>query len=303
MPKKIFWNWPALLNAGDPHAGGRDRCSFPCCSGGPDDESANFPSANFPSPDITAQGAVRVAAVRVADGLADDDKRAAALELSELSTASVIALVGLAFEARIAAGPDVMVVCRGTGCEAGDLLSLAVRNDCRSIISFGVAGGLAPELLPGDCVVASTIVDYPTLRATDRTWSRKLLDAIPDARHGPIVGANSIVSGPAGKHELYAMTGAVAVDMESHLVARLAATHGLSFAAARVVVDPAHRFVPAAALAGLRADGGTSVMAVVRELLAAPSQLFGLLRIGLDGYFARAALLRMRQTLGPNFGF
>jgi hopanoid-associated phosphorylase len=296
MPKKIFWNWPALLNAGDPHAGGRDRCSFPCCSGGPDDESANFPS-----PDITAQGAVRVAAVRVADGLADDDKRAAALELSELSTASVIALVGLAFEARIAAGPDVMVVCRGTGCEAGDLLSLAVRNDCRSIISFGVAGGLAPELLPGDCVVASTIVDYPTLRATDRTWSRKLLDAIPDARHGPIVGANSIVSGPAGKHELYAMTGAVAVDMESHLVARFAAAHGLAFAAVRVIIDPAHRLVPPAAMLAMGPSGAADLSAMLHEILVRPWQLSALLRIAADAYAARVALIRLRRMVGPGF--
>jgi hypothetical protein len=126
---------------------------------------------------------------------------------------------------------------------------------------------------------------------------------IPGARHAPIAGVDAAVTNAAAKRQMHVATGAAAVDMESHLVARLAAAHGLSFAAARVVVDPAHRFVPAAALAGLRADGGTSVMAVVRELLAAPSQLFGLLRIGLDGYFARAALLRMRQTLGPNFGF
>jgi hypothetical protein len=154
-----------------------------------------------------------------------------AFDLNDLSQRSVIALVGLAFEARIAAGRGVLVVCRGR--ETTDLLRLATGAGCRSIISFGVAGGLAPDLLPGDCVVASAIVDYPAVRPTDPLWSRKLAEMISDARHGPIVGVNAVVSDPADKRKLHAFTSAVAVDMESHLVARLADAHGLAFAAVR----------------------------------------------------------------------
>jgi hypothetical protein len=40
----------------------------------------------------------------------------------------------------------------------------------------------------------------------------------------------------------------------------------------------------------------------MRELIAGPSQLVGLMRIALDAYVARSALLRMRRTLGPSFG-
>jgi hopanoid-associated phosphorylase len=210
-------------------------------------------------------------------------------------------LVGLAFEARIAAGPGVLVVCRGAGCDAGDLPELAARHDCRSIISFGVAGGLLPELVPGDCVVASTIVDYPTLRAADAMWSRKLLEAIPDARHGPIVGAASVVASPADKGELHEMTGAVAVDMESHLVARLAAAHGLAFAAVRVIIDPLHRVVPPAAMVATGLSGAADLTSMMREILIRPWQLSALLRIAADAYAARAALIRLRRALGPGF--
>ena len=65
---------------------------------------------------------------------------------------SVVALVGLAFEARIAAGPGVFVICRGP--DIAETLRLAYEAGCRSIISFGVAGGLAPDLRPGDWIVA-----------------------------------------------------------------------------------------------------------------------------------------------------
>lgn len=287
MPKKISSSWSALPNLGPPQLGKRDGWRLPFCPGG---SPANRPN-------------VRQSADAKAGEPAVDAADVAALGLSELSTASVIALVGLAFEARIAAGPGVMVVCRGAECEAGDLPRLAERHGCRSIISFGVAGGLLPELLPGECVVASTIVDYPTLRAADPTWSRKLLEAIPDARHGPIVGVNSVVSDPTEKRELHEMTGAVAVDMESHLVARLAAAHGLAFAAVRVIIDPADRVVPPAAMLAMGPSGAADVTSMMRELLIRPWQVSALLRIAADAYAARAALIRLRRALGPGFSY
>ncbi len=224
-----------------------------------------------------------------------------ALDLRGLSASSVIALVGLAFEARIAAGPGVLVICRGGESHAAEILPSAVRGGCRSIISFGVAGGLAPDLDPGDCIVASAVVDYPTLRPTDPLWSSKLLAMLPDARDGPIVGVNAVVSDPRDKRRLAELTGAIAVDMESHLVARFAASHGLSFASVRVVVDPADCIVPPAALLAMAPNGAADVSAMLWEILARPSQLAALMRIAADAYAARAALVRLRRVLGPDF--
>jgi hypothetical protein len=53
----------------------------------------------------------------------------------------------------------------------------------------------------------------------------------------------------------------------------------------------------------MQPGGGTSVMAVLRELMARPSELAGLLRVAVDAYAARSALLRARRMLGPHFGF
>jgi adenosylhomocysteine nucleosidase len=183
------------------------------------------------------------------------------------------------------------------------LVQIARRAGCRSIISFGVAGGLASDLAPGDCVVASAIIDYSTWRPTDPLWSRKLTELIPNVRHGAIVGVNAVVSNPADKQKLHALTGAVAVDMESHLVARLAASYDLAFAAVRVVVDPAHRAVPPAALLAMAPGGNTDMSSMLWELLARPSQLSPLLRLAADVYVARAALVRLRRALGPGFSW
>jgi nucleoside phosphorylase len=146
-------------------------------------------------------------------------------------------------------------------------------------------------------------MDYPALRPTDPVWSRKLAEMIPGARHGPIFGVNSVVFDPNDKRRLHALTGAVAVDMESHLVARLAASHGLAFAAVRVIIDPAHRTVPPAALLAMTPGGSTDVSAMLWEILARPSQVSLLMRLAADAIAARAALVRLRRAIGPSFSW
>jgi hopanoid-associated phosphorylase len=214
----------------------------------------------------------------------------------------VIAFVGMAFEAKIAAGPGVLVVCRSARSELAAVAESAARQGYRGIISFGVAGGLASNLRAGDWVVASGVFESQTMRKTDAAWSRRLVGAIEGARYAPIIGVDAPICEPAMKRELHNKTGAAAVDMESHVVSRLAAAHRLAFAAVRVIVDPADRVVPRAALRGMGLDGRADMSAVLRELVSRPSQLSPLARIAVDAFAARSELMRVRRLLGPHFG-
>ena len=214
----------------------------------------------------------------------------------------VVALVGLAFEARIAANPHVFVLCGKDGRERLATFDAHVEKNCRALVSFGVAGGIAPHLRPGDLIVASSILDSHARRDTDPDWSNKLLNAMPDAHYAPILGVDTAIVDPREKRELNVRTGAAAVDMESHLVARLAAARNLAFVSIRVIVDPANRAVPPAAIAGMRSDGTTSVAAVLSCLMSNPFQAVSMARIAFDLYAARNALLRVRRRLGHGFG-
>jgi hopanoid-associated phosphorylase len=215
----------------------------------------------------------------------------------------VIALVGMAFEAKIAAGPGVLVVCRNASSDLEAVAERAARQGYRGIISFGVAGGLASNLRTGDWVVASHILESQSTRPTDAAWSSSLLDVIEGASYAPILGVDAPVAEPTVKRDLHRTTGAAAVDMESHVVARLAAAHGLAFAAIRVIVDPADRAIPPAALLGMGPDGGADIWAVIRNVIARPSQISLLIRLAIDAFAARAELLRVRRLLGPHMGF
>jgi adenosylhomocysteine nucleosidase len=228
---------------------------------------------------------------QVADSAATQDHRR-----------TVIAFVGMAFEARIAAGPGVLVMCRSDREQVAAMADSAVRQGYRGMISFGVAGGLADSLRPGDWVVASAVHESQSVRETDSAWSRKLLRAIDGAHYAPILGVDNPVAEPAMKRELRRTSGAAACDMESHVVSRLAEAHGLAFAALRVIVDPAQRAVPRAALAGMGPDGRTDVPALLRDLVRRPSQFLQIARLALDTLTARTELQRVRNLLGPHFG-
>jgi hopanoid-associated phosphorylase len=220
----------------------------------------------------------------------------------------VIVVVGLAFEARIAAGPGVRVICSGDGRNLAASLTRAIAEartfaeGCQGLISFGVAGGLAPQLEPGACVVGSAILSGTARMSTDLEWSGRLLDTMPDAVHGMLVGVPTPISHPEAKRTLYLKTGAMAVDMESHIVGAVAAVHGLPFAAIRVITDPAVRALPKSALAAMRPDGTTDIAAMVRSIMQQPRELPALFRTALDARAARTTLLRGRQLLGPRLG-
>ncbi len=214
----------------------------------------------------------------------------------------IIAVTCLSFEARVAAGPGVDVLC-GSAQRYVDKLEAAVEAGGSGIISIGIAGGLAPGLAPGDWVVASGVVTEGVRIPTDSRWSQRLLQALPSAVHADISGVDAPVVARDDKRALHESAGTVAVDMESHIAARIAARHGVPFAACRVIIDPAERTLPPAALVGMRPDGRPDVLAVLRSLCQQPRQLFALLRVVADAHAARTALFRGRRRLGDNLSF
>jgi adenosylhomocysteine nucleosidase len=203
----------------------------------------------------------------------------------------ILAVTGLQRERRILAGPGVEVVLGGDDIDRH-------ASGKQGIISIGIAGALAPQLKPGAWVVADAVHDGGASLATDRDWTARLLSRLPAAKRGVVVGADTIAATAAVKAGLHHATGAIAVDLESHIAARAAWRHGLPFVAARVISDAAHRTLPPAARVGMRANGSIDLTAVLRSLLAAPWQLPALIRTGLEVETAFRALLRCHRLLG-----
>ncbi|GJD49387.1 5'-methylthioadenosine/S-adenosylhomocysteine nucleosidase [Methylobacterium crusticola] len=219
----------------------------------------------------------------------------------------VLAVTGLAREARLAAGPGVATVGAGGNPERlRHLLSARTPPGCRAVISIGIAGGLDPGLAPGDVVVATGIVT-PARRfgahpQVARILAQRLAAAPMRVVSADLAGVDAAILSPLAKAALRSESGAAAVDMESHVAAAFAEAHGLPFCALRVVCDPADRALPAAIAKALKPDGEPDLLAVLSALARRSASLGGLVRLARDSSAAFASLGRCRALLGVGLG-
>ncbi|MEI9988735.1 MAG: hypothetical protein WDM86_01745 [Rhizomicrobium sp.] len=216
---------------------------------------------------------------------------------------TVLAAVGLAREAKIAARARLTpIIGAGNGQQLEKRLGWAIAKGAKGIVSFGIAGALAPLLRIGDVVIATHVVHGDEHYATDPTWSGILRERLPQAHSVVLAGHDRIVNHIDGKRRLFALTGAHAVDMESHIAARLAARHAIPFVALRTISDVATKGLPPAALEPLKDSGKPRLTRILASVAADPSQIPDLLATGRQAGKAFRALLRSRNALGLFLG-
>ena len=211
--------------------------------------------------------------------------------------------LGSAAAAPGASGSPLVFCSGGDAARAADGARRLVADGAAALLSFGVAGGLDPALRPGRLVLAEEVVAPQGARyATDAAWRSRLHGLLGEgeaATLAVIAGSDRVIVSVAAKREAFAVSRAVAVDMESHAVASVAAAAGVPFAALRAVADPAWRAVPEAALVGLAPDGSRRPLSVRARLLVSPRQAPDLVRLAFDSAAALAALRRV-AALGPS---
>jgi len=192
-------------------------------------------------------------------------------------------------------------VAGGSAERAANLARQHVAAGATGLVSFGIAGGLDPTLLPGDIVIGATVWrDSGPLLDMTTSWAQSLAVALnPDCRVriGGIAGSDAPVDSVAAKIALSIKSGALAVDMESHGTASVAAELGVPILAIRAIADPSMRAVPAAALVGMGPDGRRRPLAVLGRLLVHPLELPGLIRLAGNSAVAMRSLAVAARVL------
>jgi len=196
-------------------------------------------------------------------------------------------------------------VAGASGARAEACAQRLLSRGATALISVGIAGGLDPQCRSGALVLASEVVDPAGVRVpTDGEWCRRLSDALRalQVRVAPLAGTDNMASSPHQKADLYRKTGAAAVDMESHGVARAAIRQAVPFVVLRAVADPADRGLPASVTAGLGPDGAVRPFATAAALAAHPQELPGLLSVAGSTVAALLSLWRAIRAAGPALG-
>jgi len=212
---------------------------------------------------------------------------------------TVLAATGLTREAGLIAQPGVTAVVSGGRADLLEQRLMSASDGATAVISVGIAGALAPSLQPGDWVAATKVVADDAEWPTDADWTAALAKAVRAPSSGPILGSPAMLLQAADKAAAARRSGALAVDMESQVAARVAQTLGLPFAALRVISDCADDDLPPAVAVGMTPDGGMALGPVLLSLLKNPGQLLALIRTARHAERAFKALGQLHLPAHP----
>ncbi|MDB5289683.1 MAG: phosphorylase [Phycisphaerales bacterium] len=171
---------------------------------------------------------------------------------------------------------------------AAERLPSNLRSDESAIIIMaGLAGGLDPSLRVGDVVID----DCPP-------------GLLPDVAHrrGGIQTANHIIATTTEKAELFAQTGALAVDMETRIVRRSAERAGAQFIAIRAISDAFDEALDPTILKLVDGFGRPRPTAIATTLLCRPALIAPLRRLGAASHLAAENLGAAVESIVARFG-
>ena len=201
------------------------------------------------------------------------------------------------------------------------------------LAGFGTAGALAPALRPGDLVLAQEVWEggkkyradeglrasfmellSPNNKGLSRNHDRRpkffarIFGGCPESLLGVLklcrVSCNKVHGGAlacaaepvasiGAKQEIFARTGALAVDMESAGVFDAAQRNGLPALALRVIIDAAHVALPDAVLRRADEFGEADAPGLALDLARSPGQIPAAMRLACA---ARRAGRTMKQV-------
>lgn len=174
-------------------------------------------------------------------------------------------------------------VCSGVGLErARRAAEWLISQDVTTLVNCGVSGGLNPNVAPGDLVIAETVVDASIRDAANSLPTSRLLREkalVLLAPHGvttycgPIVSTREGVFTKSHKARFYQSYNALAVDMESAAVVRVARRAGLPVLVLRAICDPADMNVSPDIFACVDSEGCLRPWFLIGKLLRKPSFL------------------------------
>jgi nucleoside phosphorylase len=226
------------------------------------------------------------------------------------ATFAVIVALGVeraALRAHAERDPPLGVIQSGPGPErAASAATAALASGASGLLSFGLAGALRAELVPGDVLLPRRVRSAAGASFdADPEWHAQLDAAVRDLGLEPalddLLSVPSAITTVAEKAKASA-NGAAAADMESAAIAAAAARAGARFVALRVVVDTAGDELPADIERWIDERGERRIGAALSAALN-PKQWRGLWMLAQRYRAARRTLARLAPVVsGARFG-
>lgn len=202
----------------------------------------------------------------------------------------------------ISLSENILVAYSGAGFKNAQKASQdLLEQGAERLISWGCAAALAPNLKPGDLVIANQLIDAD-LHPIDiqSTWLQHTVNILKQYTvvfSGKLAESRSIVANSSDKAMIHQQSQAIALDMESIAIAKVAAKADRPFMAIRAVADPANMNLPAAITYAMNNKGVVILSKLLCFLLTHPLEIPGLIKLGLHFNSAKNKLKLIAQHL------
>ena len=207
-----------------------------------------------------------------------------------------------------AIAPDIYVFCAGMGAHnASRAAQTLIAADVDALVSWGVAGALDPGLVSGDTVLPVQVRDSEQhVYATDHAWHAALKSRLEHPRlfaDGTILSVQDVQHDVRSKSDLYQATQALAVDMESAAVARVAQNANKPFVVVRTIFDTVSMRIPASSTNATDQYGQVSIPKLITGLARKPAEVLQYPQMIASFAKAKKSLQRVAQLCGHDLCF
>lgn len=204
----------------------------------------------------------------------------------------------------ILANDHLLIAFSGAGADNAETAAeLLINQGASRLISWGCAAGLSDLAKPGDLTLANCLVGADlSNKSIDAAWHQHSVGIIEKhsdirIRNGKIVESRELVVSSREKKKLNLASGAVALDMESAAVARVADRHKLKFLVIRAIADPVGMDLPKAVAYALNDQGDVSLRKLLSYLTRHPAELPKLIKLGAHFHKAKRTLVKAADLL------
>jgi adenosylhomocysteine nucleosidase len=199
-------------------------------------------------------------------------------------------------------GDTVLLAYSGAGADNARAASeLLLAQGAARLVSWGCAAALSESLKPGNLVLADTLIDADGVQIDiDHDWfnfTKNLLSTELKIHTGSLAESLTIVAAAKDKKHLHAQTGAIALDMESIAVAKVARQNDLPFIAIRAIADPVAMDLPKAINHSLNDQGDIVLVKLLSFIALHPAEVPGLIKLGLHFNAAKNTLKSVAKQL------
>jgi len=197
---------------------------------------------------------------------------------------------------------ESLIIVSGIGSEnAVSSAQKLIDHGATALVSWGTAGGLSDNLRSGDLLLPKSVQLDKQQYQTDHIWLQRLMDQISSnlkLHDELLIQSNDVIFNSNQKSQLQKKTSAIAVDMESGSIAKIADQHNLPFLIIRSVVDTSDETIPVSAINSIDEFGQTKPVALMANLIRNPGDISRLIKLGKHFQQARKSLKQVTTLAG-----